>query len=113
MVYPKNKPWITKPVLEALKRRDKCHRRWKKHRNVVNEGKYRQARHEANVCKYQAKMEHDRITAEKLQNPATSNKEYWRLTKLVYGNKVKGGIPSIIDGDENYIGFFEKGKSFQ
>ena len=45
-------------------------------------------------------MEYEQNIAIKLQDPTTSSKEYWHLTKMVYGNKVKCGIPSIIEAGE-------------
>ena len=37
---------------------------------------------------------------QRLLDPKTGTKEYWRLTKELYGNKVKSGIPSLLIGDK-------------
>ena len=99
-IYPKNKPWMNNEVKKAFIKRDKAHRKWKKHRNARTEAAYKNARHEANAAKYLSKQNYDKKIADKLQDPSTCNKEYWHLSKLVYGNKVKTGIPSIIDDNQ-------------
>ena len=101
-VYPKDKPWMTDHVKQAIKLRDKAHKKWKKDRTEANELAYRNARHEVNVRKFHAKLRHEERIIERLQDRTTSSKEYWHLTKMVYGSKVKPGIPSIIDGDQVY-----------
>ena len=101
-VRPRDKPWMNKLVKKAIRKRDKAHKRWKTLKSPVNEAAYRAARHEVNVQKYFAKLHHDQKVAEKLENPNTNSKEYWHLTKLLYGNKVKSGIPSIIDNNKVY-----------
>ena len=37
--------------------------------------------------------------SDQLINPNTSQKSYWKLTKMVYGNKVSNGIHNIMCGD--------------
>ena len=37
--------------------------------------------------------------SDKLINPNTSQKSYWKLTKMAYGNKVSNGIHNIMCGD--------------
>ena len=85
-----------------LKKRDRAHKRWKKKQTPETELAFKSARHVVNVCKFHAKKQHDEKVAAKLQNPNTNAKEYWHLTKLVYGNKVKSGIPPITEGNKVY-----------
>ena len=101
-IRPKDKPWMTSHVKQAIKLRDRAHKKWVKNKTVTNEMIYKNARHEVNVRKFHAKLLHEEKIANKLQNPSTNAKEYWHLTKVLYGTKVKSGIPSIIDGDRVY-----------
>jgi len=50
----------------------------------------------------QAKQQHEIRIAAKLSDPNTTSKQYWNLTKMIYGNKIKSSIPSIIEGDTVY-----------
>ena len=82
----------------------KLTRSGKKDRCDVTELAYRNARQEVNVRKFHAKLRHGEHIVERLQDPSTSStcKEYWHLTKMVYGSKVNPEIPSIINGDKVY-----------
>ena len=80
----------------------KAYKKWKHHKTPLREAAYKEARHEVNVQKFFAKLHHDQKVAQKLENPTTSSKEYWHLTKLLYGNKIKSGIPTIIDTNKVY-----------
>ena len=111
-IRPKDKPWMSKEIKRAIRHRDRRHKKWKQNRTEQNELLYKNARHEVNVLKFYAKLEHERIIAEKLTNKDTSAKEYWHLTKLVYGNKVKSSIPSIIDGGKVYTDANSKANLF-
>ena len=48
----------------------------------------------------------------KLINPNNAQKSYWKLTKMVYGNKVSNGIHNIMCGDRLIDDSTEMAKSF-
>ena len=101
-VTPRDKPWMTSVVKEAIKKRDRLYKRWRKNMSVTNREKYRVARHNVNFVKMVAKKRYEERISNKLSDPTTTAKKYWHLTKQIYGNKVKCGIPSIIDGEDVY-----------
>ena len=60
----------------------------------------------------QAKHEYEQKIAVKLSDPETTSKQYWSLTKKMYGNLKKAGIPSIIDDEKVFATSEEKATLF-
>ena len=94
-IRPKDKPWFTNTVRRAFRKRDRAHTRWKKNPTNQNYNTYHTLRHEANQAKSIAKTEHFTKLSQKLVDPSTSSKQYWNITKQLYGNKVHAGIPPL------------------
>ena len=101
-INPKDKAWMTNEIKHKLHVRDKYHRRWKRSGSQFDLDLYRLKRNEANIAMMTAKSTHFERLKEKLCDPTVSNKEYWHLIKLLYGNKVETSIPSIIDNNNEY-----------
>ena len=99
VIKPQDKPWMTKQIKHKLLIRDKFHRRWKTSKSMYALEQYKLIRAEANMAMLEAKVAHHERIKERLCNPSVGNKEYWHLLKLIYGNKINNGIPSIIDND--------------
>ena len=95
-IRPRDKPWFTSNVRKAFSKRDKLHRKWKQNQTAFNYEKFSHARQEANLIKKTAKTNYYSKICNKLANPTTSSKQYWKLMKQLYGNKVHMGIPPLI-----------------
>ena len=67
-----------------------------KKRTEKSHTKFCEARDEANKLKRAAKEEYYKKMNDKLSNPDTSSKNYWKLMKQLYGNKTHQGIPPLI-----------------
>ena len=95
-VRPREEPWVTNEVRRNLRKRNRAHKRWKRNTSQENFDLYTDARNNAELSKVQAKEAYYTNLSMRLTNPNTNLKEYWHLTKELYGSKVKGGIPSLI-----------------
>ena len=95
-VNTRDKPWINQHVKKWFKLRDKTHAKFKQSPCAETHLAYTIARRDANSRKFEAKKYYDEKVARKLSDPTTSPKEYWRLTKQVYGKKVASSIPPIM-----------------
>ena len=95
-IRPRDKPWFTSEVRKQFKTRDRLHKQWKNKPSQKNYDKFKLARGEANQAKFNAKSDYYTKISIKLTDPTTSSKEYWKLIKQLYGNKVHKGIPPII-----------------
>jgi hypothetical protein len=111
-INSKDKPWITPYVKEGFRLRDKAHKTLKTSNTLENCANYRYARHAANERKKEAKRIYNERIAKKLIDPKTNVKEYWRLTKQIFGDKVDTNIPTIIDQNKTYTTPKEKANVF-
>ena len=101
-VRPREEAWITNDVRRNFRKRNHAHKRWKRNPSDANFVKYTQARADTEASKQQAKDAYYSRLSQRLLDPNTGTKEYWRLTKELYGSKVKGGIPPLIKDDKVY-----------
>ena len=97
---------------KGFKLRDKAHAKFKQSPCAETHLAYTIARRDANSRKFEAKKYYDEKVARKLSDPTTSPKEYWRLTKKVYGKKVASSIPPIIDNNIVYSNPVQKANLF-
>ena len=99
-INPKDKPWMNKQVKFKLKERNKYYRRWKKAKTDLKHQIFIQKRNEANLAMLEAKMKHFTTIKNRLCSTNVGQKEYWHLIKTLYGTKIDGGIPSLIEGED-------------
>ena len=99
IIRPNDKPWITNHVRQNFRKRDRAHKKFKQNPNAANLQKYKEARQNANFSKMKAKENYTKKLSQKLLDPTTNTKQYWHITKELYGNKVHRGIPPIIHND--------------
>ena len=85
---------------------------WKKKNTKTNHNKYIQSREITDNSKNTALKTYYDTLSHRLIDPKTSAKDYWRLTKELYGNKIKTGIPSLIIGDKVISSAEEKCRIF-
>ena len=96
IIRPRDKPWFTSRVRCEFRKRDRAHSKYKKNPTIENYTFYKHLRHEANKAKFIAKFEYNAKLSQRLVNPNTCPKEYWKITNNLYGNKVHSGIPPLL-----------------
>ena len=98
-IRPKDKPWINNALRKLFRERNRAYKKWKKHSSDTNLENYNQIKREVIAVKKDAKHNYFLRLSNKLTDPNTGPKEYWHLTKELFGNKIKSGIPPIIKND--------------
>ena len=95
-IRPKDEPWVTNNVRRNFRKRHRAYKRWRRCPTEYYYALYTLARENTELCKTQAKEFYYAGLSRRLTDPATGAKEYWKLTKELYGSKVKGGIPPLL-----------------
>ena len=93
-IKPKDKPWFT-PNIRNLFR--KCHTLHKRKNLTNNENdieRYQNARHMAKTAFRNARRDYYNNLNEKIENPETTTKTFWKLLKNIM-NKNSSGIPTL------------------
>ncbi len=102
VIRPRDKPWFNNDVRRAFRKRDCAYNTWKRHRSPENYDTYKNLRHEANYAKALAKQVYHQKLSSKLIDPTTCPKQFWKITKQLYGNKIQSSIPPLIKNDIVY-----------
>jgi len=95
-IRPRDEPWMTNDVRKMLRKRGRAYKKWKNKPTNVNLEHYNETCISAEAAKHQAKEVYYTRLSNQLLNPATSTKQFWRLTKELYGTKIKSGVPPLI-----------------
>lgn len=110
VIRPRDKPGMNGEVRHLFKVAKRLHKRAKRTQNPVHIEVFRNARREAKSEFRRARSKFYSDISEHLLDPTTSSKTYWKLTKLVYGNKVVKGIPDLNNGASVVSDTLEKAK---
>ena len=92
-IRPKDKPGFTSKVKKLYRDCQRLHRKKLRTKDPLDIARYRAKRKEAKDAFRQAKSDHFENISQRLMDPATSTKNFWKLVKGVYGNKQTVGIP--------------------
>ena len=111
-VRSRDKPGMTSEVRRLFKLAKKLHKRAKKSGNPTQLEQFRNARREAKAAFRKSRSIYFSDISEKLLDPATCVKTYWKLTKMVYGAKVVKGIPDLVTQTSNISDTYEKASLF-
>lgn len=98
-IRSRDKPGMTGEVRRLFRVAKRLHRKAKRTKDPADLEHFRTARREAKSAFRTSRSKFYSDIAEKVLDPNTSCKTYWKLTKLVYGNKVSKGIPDLLDND--------------
>ena len=90
---------MTGQVLKLFRQAKRLHKRAKRSGNVTHYDHCKLKRSEAEAAFKLARDKYYVDIADKLADPNTSSKAYWRLTKLAYGQKAVSGIPHLLNAD--------------
>lgn len=97
-IRPRDKPGMTSEVRRLFKIAKRMHKRARHTCDPVHIEIFRNARRDAKSSFRKARSKFFNDISEKLLNPTTNNKAYWKLNKLVYGDKTCKSIPDLLDG---------------
>ena len=111
-VRPGDKPGMTSEVRKFFRQAKRLHKRAKRTGSPEHYAHFSDKRREAKAAFRKASNTFYTNISDKLINPNTSQKSYWKLTKMVYGNKVSNGIHNIMCGDRLIDDSTEMAKSF-
>ena len=111
-IRPRDKPWFNHEVKTAIKRRNRCYKRFKRTRRPDHEADWKRSAKEANLYMNKAKLAHQEKIKNLLLGTSPGEKKYWKIAKQVYGNKKTMGIPTLIAGNLNISTSAEKARLF-
>ena len=86
-------------VRNKMRKRHQAFKKWKRQPTDHNFQCYTESREAEENAKLNAKDGYYNRLSNQLTNPATSAKHFWKLTKELYGSKVRSGIPPLIKDD--------------
>jgi hypothetical protein len=98
-IRPKDKPGYTQQIDKMFKDCHRLHRKFKRTRNLLHRQQYEDKRREAKKAFRNSKYHYYQNLTNKILNPETTTKSFWKLVKLTYGNKQCSGIPPLIEND--------------
>lgn len=94
-IRPRDKPGMTGEIRRLFRVAKRLHRKSKRTNNPVHAEQFRNARREAKSAFRRSRSQFYKDLADKLTDPTTSSKTFWKLNKLVLGQKATPGIPDI------------------
>jgi exonuclease III len=107
-IRSKDKPWMNGQIKNLIRIRN----RWCGRYNRTHFVEHRQIRdyYRSEVKKQitDAKDSYFERLREALSNPELQSKKYWKIVNVLFGNKLKKTIPTLIEGDEYFSTDCEK-----
>ena len=96
----KDAPWITPQIKSAIKRNSRVYRKWvDRGRNPHDRDHVRKVQNDTNKLIKEAKLSYYFNLGNKLSDPSTGQKKFWRVCKTLANQKRNTNIPPIvIDG---------------
>ena len=103
---------MTGQVFNLFRQAKRLHKRAKRSGNVTHYDHFNLKRSEAKATFKLARDKYYVDIADKLADPNTSTKAYWRLTKLAYGQKAASETPHLLEADRLITDDGEKCSTF-
>lgn len=85
-IHSRDKPWMTSEVRHFLKQRDRLYKRYKSTRLQNHLDTYNRAKYDTRKAIENAKNKHMKNFIVKLQSSSTNPRQFWSLSKELYGN---------------------------
>jgi hypothetical protein len=101
-INPRDKPWITKDIKTTIKTRNRLYKRYLTTKKNEHLDVYNRVKQEVNTKIQAAKQNHKQNLIRKLENRNNAPKTFWNVMKKVYGNKIKGSIPTLLHEGQQY-----------
>ena len=96
----RNLPWLTKNIVQHIRKRNNIFQRTKRSKNPTHFAKYKKIRHDVITIVRTAKQNYfDSLTS-------ANSKQFWKTFKLV--NKQEGSIPALSQDNVNAVTDEEK-----
>ena len=103
---PRGPPWITKPLKTLLNRKSRLFKTYKKH-GYKKEDKYR-----LDTFRIECQLTYLTTLENKVNDPSTSQKSYWKIINRVRNKCRAPKIPSLLVNDVFILNCCEKAKLF-
>ena len=112
-MIPRDPPWFTKSLKSLCKKKNRLYNNYKKH-GYKEEDKLRLEvfRKECQQAVESAKLSYLKNLGNKLDDPGTTQKSYWKIIHRVMNKCRAPKIPPILDGNKLILDFSEKAKMF-
>ena len=110
---PRDPPWITKPLKNMLNRKNRLYKSYKRH-GYKEEDKIRldSFRSECHQAVENAKLSYLTNLGNKVNDPNTSQKSYWKIINRVMNKSRAPKVPPLILNNEFIVNCGEKAKIF-
>ena len=109
---PRDKPGMTGAIRRQFRHCKRLHKKAKRTGDAVHQEHFRNKRREAKLAFRTSRDDFYNNIANKLADPKTSTKTFWKTTKLVYGTKRSASVPDLIVDDHLISESTEKAEAF-
>ena len=112
-IFPRDPPWITKPLKTLLKKKNRFYQSYKRH-GYKEDDRLRLETFckECHSAGESAKLSYLSNLGNKLNDPGTSQKSYWKIIHRVMNKCRAPRIPPLLLGNTIILDFSEKAKIF-
>ena len=112
-IFPRDPPWITKPLKTLLKKKNRLYQSYKRHGYKEDDRlRLETFRNECHSAIESAKLSYLSNLGNKLNDPGTSQKCYWKIIHRVMNKCRAPRIPPLLLGNTVILDFSEKAKIF-
>jgi hypothetical protein len=94
-IRPQDCPGMNNTIRKLLRQVHRLHKRKQRTSNPEHILAFKNKRREAHTAIKESKKEYYRKQSEKLLDPNTHSKTYWKIIRSVYGSKQECSIPSL------------------
>ena len=103
---PRDPPWITKPIKTLLNKKNRLFK------NYIKHGYKREDRDRLNTFRMECKQNYLKNLGNKVNDPGTSQKSYWKIINRVMNKCRAPKIPPLFVNNMFILNCCEKAKSF-
>ena len=110
---PRDPPWITKPIKTLLNRKNRLFKNYKKHGyKIEDKDRLDTFRRECHQTVETAKLTYLKNLGNKVNDPGTSQKSYWKIINRVMNKCRAHKIPPLLVNNMFILNCSEKAKLF-
>ena len=112
-IVPRDPPWITKPIKTLLNKKNRLFKNYKKHgHKIEDKDRLDTFRMECQDAVGTAKMTYLNNLGNKVNDPSTTQKSYWKIINRVMNKRRAPKIPPILVNNIFILNCSEKAKLF-
>ena len=110
---PRDPPWITKPIKTLLNRKNRLYKNYKKHGyKIMDKERLDTFRMECQHAVETAELNYLKNLGNKVNDPTTSQKSYWKIINRVMNKSRAPKIPPLLVNNTFILNCCEKAKLF-